>query len=98
MPVLFLTAHSDPGTVERATRAEAFGYVLKPYEDSDLRTAIEIGLYRHKLEWRLRENEQWLSATLGGIGDGVIRFSIGLEDAIDLRADLAQALDKAATA
>ena len=33
-----------------------------------------------------------------GITDGVIRFSIGLEDAIDLRADLAQALDKAGVA
>jgi PAS domain S-box-containing protein len=72
MPVVFLTANSDAGTFERAKRADPFGYVLKPYEDKDLQTAIEIGLYRHKLEWRLRENEQWLAATLRSIGDGVI--------------------------
>ncbi|WP_020474467.1 ATP-binding response regulator [Zavarzinella formosa] len=72
VPVVYLTANSDRATIQRAKLTDPFGYVLKPYEDNALRTAIEIGLYRHKLEWRLRENEQWLAATLGSIGDGVI--------------------------
>jgi PAS domain S-box-containing protein len=72
VPVVYLTANSDDATLRRAMLTDPFGYVLKPYEDKDLRTAIEIGLYRHKTEWRLRENEQWLAATLSSIGDGVI--------------------------
>ncbi|MBP3954857.1 response regulator [Gemmata sp. G18] len=72
VPIVFLTANSDGPTLQRAKLTDPFGYVLKPYEDNDLRTAIEIGLYRHQMEWRLRENEQWLAATLGSIGDGVI--------------------------
>jgi len=72
VPVVYLTANSDDATRQRAITTDPFGYVLKPYEDKDLQTAIEIGLYRHKMEWRLRENEQWLAATLGSIGDGVI--------------------------
>jgi len=72
IPVVYLTAHSDDATLQRAKLTGPFGYVLKPYEDQDLHIAIEIGLYRHKLEQRLRENEQWLAATLGSIGDGVI--------------------------
>ena len=72
LPVVYLTAHSDDAILQRAKLTEPFGYVLKPYEDKDLQTAIEIGLYKHKMERRLQENERWLAATLGSIGDGVI--------------------------
>ncbi len=72
VPVVYLTANSDAATLQRAKLTDLFGYVLKPYEDKDLQTAIEIALYRHKMESQLRENEQWLAATLGSIGDGVI--------------------------
>ncbi len=72
LPVVFLTAFSDDATLQRAKLTEPFGYILKPYEDQDLRTAIEIGLYKHRMDRRVRENEQWLAATLGSIGDGVI--------------------------
>jgi CheY-like chemotaxis protein len=68
-PMVYLTANSDAATLQRAKGSGPFGYVLKPYEDRDLETTIEIGLYRHTLERRLRENEQWLAATLGSIGD-----------------------------
>ncbi len=72
IPVVFLTAYSDDSTLRRATLSDPFGYVLKPYEDRDLQTAIEIGLYRHRMDRQLRQNEQWLAATLASIGDGVI--------------------------
>lgn len=72
IPVAYLTANSDAATLQRAKLTGPHGYVLKPYDDKDLQTAIEIGLYRHEAERRLRESEQWLSATLGSIGDGVI--------------------------
>lgn len=72
IPVVYLTAHSDESTLRRAKLTEPFGYVIKPYDDKDLQTAIEIGVYKHQMEKRLRENAQWLAATLGGIGDGVI--------------------------
>ncbi|MDY3563556.1 response regulator [Gemmata sp. JC673] len=72
LPVVYLTANSDPETLRRAKVTEPFGYVLKPYEDRDLQTSLEMALYKHKMERRLRENERWLAATLGSIGDGVI--------------------------
>jgi two-component system cell cycle sensor histidine kinase/response regulator CckA len=72
LPIIFLTAHSDESTLERAKLSEPFGYVLKPYEDRALQSAIEIGLTRHKLETRVRQSEQWLAATLGSIGDGLV--------------------------
>jgi two-component system cell cycle sensor histidine kinase/response regulator CckA len=72
VPIVYLTAYSDDATLQRAKLTGPFGYVLKPYEDKDLQTTIEIGLYKHQMERRLRESEQWLATTLASIGDGVI--------------------------
>ena len=72
IPVVFLTAHADDETIRRATRAEPFGYLLKPFEDSQLRTVIEIALYKHIADRRLFESERRYAVTLASIGEGVI--------------------------
>jgi PAS domain S-box-containing protein len=71
-PVVFLTAYSDDETVRRASCAEPFGYLLKPFEDSQLRTVIEVALYKHAVERKLRESERRYATTLSSIGDAVI--------------------------
>lgn len=58
IPVVFLTAYADDPTVERATRTEPFGYLLKPFDDLQLRTAIEMALYKSRTERKLRESER----------------------------------------
>ncbi|MBN3808622.1 PAS domain S-box protein [Paraburkholderia sp. Ac-20347] len=72
VPVVFLTAYADEDTVRRATLTEPFGYVLKPFDDLQLRTVVEMALYKHDAERRLRESEQRYAVTLASIGDGVI--------------------------
>jgi len=72
IPVIYLSAYSDDSTVQRAKITEPNGYILKPFEERDLRTTIEMALYKHKMERRLKESEQWLNTTLKSIGDGVI--------------------------
>ena len=72
VPVVYLTANADDRTLARARLAEPFGYVLKPFEDSQLRTAIEIALYKHGAERKLLESERRYAVTLSSIGDGVI--------------------------
>ncbi|CAJ37246.1 PAS domain S-box protein [Methanocella arvoryzae] len=72
IPVIFLTAFADPNTLQRAKITEPFGYILKPFEERELLTAIEMALYKHKMERRLKESERWLSVTLKSIGDAII--------------------------
>ncbi len=72
IPVVYLTSHSDEQTLHRATITSPFGYIVKPFEEGELRAAIEIGLYRHKADQQLRKMERWLATTLRSIGDGVI--------------------------
>lgn len=50
IPVVYLTAYADQKTVERATATEPFGYLIKPFEEKELHTTIEIALRRHQVE------------------------------------------------
>ncbi len=54
VPVVFLTALTDKATLERAKSANSYGYILKPYDDKSLHSAIEMGLYKYKVEKELQ--------------------------------------------
>lgn len=50
VPVVYVTAHADQATLDRAKVTEPFGYVLKPFKELELRTAVELAVHRHKTE------------------------------------------------
>ena len=47
-PIVYLTSHADPATLQRAKIAEPFGYLLKPFDKRDLHTTVEMALYSMK--------------------------------------------------
>lgn len=55
IPVVYLTAYSDLATLERAKITEPYGYVHKPCQERDLRSAIEIGLFKQRTERKYNE-------------------------------------------
>jgi CheY-like chemotaxis protein len=69
IPVIYLTAHSDPATLARAKVSGPFGYILKPFEQRELATQIELALYKHQADRELVEGRQRL--------DGHCRFGDG---------------------
>jgi len=72
IPVVYLTAYADGNTLQRAKITEPYAYLLKPFEDRQLHITIEMALYKHRMEKKLKENERWLAAVLRSIEDGVI--------------------------
>jgi len=48
IPVVYLTAYADKKLLERVKITEPFGYIVKPFEERELHTTIEIALYKHK--------------------------------------------------
>ncbi len=57
IPVIYLTAYADEPTLERAKRTKPYGYIPKPFQEIELRTTIEMALYKHGFELQLRESE-----------------------------------------
>ena len=72
IPVVFVTGLADDATIERSQAARAFGYVLKPFRQEDLKSSIDLALTKHADESRLRRIEQSFGAAIKSIGDGVI--------------------------
>lgn len=65
IPVVFLTAYADTDHLEKAKLAYPFGYLLKPFQEKDLKITLEMALYaarvdkeRQKAEQQLRESEE----------------------------------------
>jgi PAS domain S-box-containing protein len=72
IPVVFLTAYGNEQIMRRASLTEPFGYLLKPFEEPQMRTVIQMALYKREAESRVRLGEKRYAATLASIADGVI--------------------------
>ncbi len=60
VPIVFSTAYTDQETVDRAKPVSPYGYLVKPFEHTNLRITVETALYRSAMERRLRAQEQRL--------------------------------------
>ncbi len=88
IPVVFLTAHADQATLNRAKETLPFGYVVKPFEEHGLRASIETALRLHEAQAALSRVERWMATTLRSIGDGVISTDVdGLVTFLNPRAE-----------
>ncbi len=90
VPIVYLTAHSDTATLNRAKLTGPFGYILKPFEERELVTQIELALYKHKTDRQIREQREWLRVTLTSIGDAVI--AAGADGRVDFMNPVAESL------
>ncbi|MCI0487429.1 MAG: response regulator [Blastocatellia bacterium] len=58
IPVVYMTAYSDTSTLQRARKTEPLGYLLKPLKERELLATIDMALYKHSMERRLKESEE----------------------------------------
>ncbi|MEM6836594.1 MAG: EAL domain-containing protein [Cyanobacteria bacterium P01_C01_bin.120] len=71
IPVIYLTAYADDETLQRAQQTKPFGYLLKPFDLRELKANVEIAFYKHQVDRRLKQNQQWLLGVLSSISEGV---------------------------
>ncbi|MDR3574330.1 MAG: diguanylate cyclase [Anaerolineaceae bacterium] len=76
IPVIYLTAFADNDTLQRAKITDPFGYILKPFEERNLFSTIEMALRKHELEKALKASENLFRTLVDNQGEG-----IGLIDA-----------------
>ena len=76
LPVVFLTAFAADDVIDRAKLTEPFGYILKPFSERELRTVIEMALYKHQAETRLRDAQEHTQAILDNVVDAVITINV----------------------
>jgi DNA-binding LytR/AlgR family response regulator len=60
IPVIFLTAYADEGTLSRAKITEPYGYILKPFKEIDLHSTIEMAFYKHQKDAELIKERDFL--------------------------------------
>ena len=77
LPVVYLTAHTDDATIERARRTEPFGYVLKPFDPRELRTVIEMALYKPPFGTPLALERGEVQGIYGSFASGSISQGCG---------------------
>lgn len=58
VPIVYLTAFADDEILDKAKLTDPFGYLLKPFDVRDLKKTIEIALYKHHLENKLKQSEE----------------------------------------
>jgi PAS domain S-box-containing protein len=75
IPVVYLTACTDKEILERAKKTQPYGYLEKPVSRVELKSAIEIALYRHAADRRVRRSEERLKSILDGMHDYVFVMS-----------------------
>src|SRR5439155_6297490 len=72
VPVVYLTAYGDDATLRSAITTEPYGYLIKPYEERELRTTIELALFKHRMDGLSKRFRRWHAAALRSVGDGLI--------------------------
>src|SRR5690606_34509542 len=53
-------------------RAGPFGYLVKPFRAAEIKTSIEVALYRAQMERALAERHQWFEPTIDSLDDAIV--------------------------
>ena len=72
IPIIYVTAFATPAIIERAKKTTPSGYILKPFNERQIQTAIEIALYNSALEKQLKEHDATISTLINATSNLLI--------------------------
>ncbi len=81
VPIIYLTAFGDEKTIENAKKTFPQAYLLKPFEEKELKLTIEMGLYKHNMETKLKRSEEKYRTLAENAQDMI--YIINLEDRVE---------------
>ena len=64
VPVIYVTAFATEPILERAKRTKPSGYIIKPFNDRQVRTSIEIALHNYELERKVTERDMMIQTLI----------------------------------
>jgi PAS domain S-box-containing protein len=76
IPLVYITSAKEVDTFQIAKQTEPFGYLIKPIQKKELFSTIEIALFKHKAETKIRENERFLSLLMDNMQGMVYRVNL----------------------
>lgn len=74
IPVIYLTAYADENTLNKAKVTEPHGYIIKPFKEVDLHTAIEVAMYKHGKELEIKKERDMLYSLVENKNDKDVVF------------------------
>lgn len=72
IPVLHITEYSQYIKLSQNQLNKAFSYILKPFAETDLHLAVEMAIYKHQINTRLREETQRMVSTFDSMNCAVV--------------------------
>ncbi len=72
VPIIFVTAFTDENTIERVKQIAPYGYIVKPYQMSDLSISLDLALHRHAAEKKRRQSDKTIQRALNQVGEGLV--------------------------
>ena len=58
IPIIYFTAYADKELLDRAKLTDPYGYIIKPYHERELQSAIEVALYKNSFDRKIKESEE----------------------------------------
>ncbi len=72
IPLIFLTAYSDSDMLEKAKRANPYGYIIKPINAKELYAMVEMSIYKHHVDNELKDRELKFRTLFEQSRDGIV--------------------------
>jgi len=60
IPFIYLTAYAEDSTLSKAKETEPYGYIIKPFKEIDLKTTIEMAVFKHKRNSEVKKERDLL--------------------------------------
>ena len=72
IPVIFLTAYIDDAYLNKAKLTEPYGYIIKPFQNHQVKAAIDIALFKKEAELRVLESEKKYRSVVENANEGIL--------------------------